>query len=178
MRTYAILCAAIVAALLALFGIATAADVQLLVSPGPILDRIGAVAAAVAVGLLIADVVLPVPSSPLMIWLGAAHGWIAGAALALVGCVGAACLAFWLGRRSQHLLSQRVSARDKQRADTALRRWGPLAIAVTRPVPILAETTALVAGTSPMRWRALVIAAVAGSAPVSLAYAATGAAIW
>lgn len=177
MRPYVVLCGGVVALLLIMLGVVYVADIALLTEPAPVLDRLGAVAALIAVALLVADVALPVPSSLLMIWLGAAHGWAAGAALSLAGCLGAACLAFWLGRRSARILARRVSPIEKARADRALHRWGPLVVALSRPVPILAETTALVAGTSPMRWRALVVASLAGSAPIALLYGLIGAAL-
>jgi uncharacterized membrane protein YdjX (TVP38/TMEM64 family) len=46
---------------------------------------------------------------------------------------------------------------------------------VTRPVPILAETLAILAGTSPMRWRRMIAATFAGSLPAALIYALAGA---
>ena len=56
-----------------------------------------------------------------------------------------------------------------------LERWGALAIVVTRPVPLLAETTAVMAGASAIGWRRAALAAFAGSLPAALLYALTGA---
>jgi uncharacterized membrane protein YdjX (TVP38/TMEM64 family) len=50
-----------------------------------------------------------------------------------------------------------------------------VAIAVTRPIPILAETVAILAGGSPMTWAQLLLAALAGSLVPSAAYAWAGA---
>jgi len=50
-----------------------------------------------------------------------------------------------------------------------------LAILVTRPVPLLAETTAIVVGSSPLGWGRMALAALAGSFPGALLYALTGA---
>jgi uncharacterized membrane protein YdjX (TVP38/TMEM64 family) len=47
---------------------------------------------------------------------------------------------------------------------------------VTRPVPVLAETVAVLAGTSPLRWSVAVLAAAAGTAVPAVLYAAAGAA--
>lgn len=52
---------------------------------------------------------------------------------------------------------------------------GALAIVVTRPLPLLAETTALAAGASPLAWRPPMAAAVAGSIPAAVLYALAGA---
>ena len=45
----------------------------------------------------------------------------------------------------------------------------------TRPIPIFAETVAIVAGATGMAWSRLVIASVGGSLPAALLYALTGA---
>ena len=67
-----------------------------------------------------------------------------------------------------------MSREEKQRADSLLRRWGALAILVTRPVPLLAETTAIIAGTTTMSWQ-MTLVSVAGSLPAALIYAVVGA---
>lgn len=178
MKRHAMIVLAMMCALLALFGIAHAADISVLIDPRPAFAGLGALAAFVAVGLLIADVLLPVPSSLIMVWLGARHGWLVGASLSLAGCVGATVFAFWLGRRGGPLLERLVPRDERARVDAFLARWGVLAIAITRPVPIIAETTAVVAGASPaVGWRAMVVAAIAGSAPWAVIYGITGAAL-
>jgi uncharacterized membrane protein YdjX (TVP38/TMEM64 family) len=51
-----------------------------------------------------------------------------------------------------------------------------LAVVITRPVPLLAETTAILAGASPLGWWRVSLATLVGSLPPALLYAATGAA--
>ncbi|NVB79370.1 MAG: hypothetical protein HOV81_13330 [Kofleriaceae bacterium] len=178
MKRHAIVVLVMMCALLALFAIVQAAGIDVLIDPRPAFAGLGALAAVAAVGLLIADVLLPVPSSLVMVWLGASQGWLAGAALSLVGCVGATVFAFWLGRRGGPLFERLVPRDERARADAFLARWGVLAIAVTRPVPIIAETTAVVAGASPaVRWRGMLIAAIAGCAPWAVIYGLSGAAL-
>jgi uncharacterized membrane protein YdjX (TVP38/TMEM64 family) len=133
-----------------------------------------AFAALVGVGLLLADVLLPVPSSLVMVLHGALFGLALGTVLSLVGSVGAALVAFGIGRRGGPLLGRLVSADERARADHLLERWGALAILVTRPVPLLAEATAILAGASPMPWRRAALAALLGTLPVALLYAAVG----
>jgi uncharacterized membrane protein YdjX (TVP38/TMEM64 family) len=48
-------------------------------------------------------------------------------------------------------------------------------VVATRAVPVLAETVAVLAGTSSMRWSVLIGAGAAGSAVPALLYAAAGA---
>jgi uncharacterized membrane protein YdjX (TVP38/TMEM64 family) len=124
---------------------------------------------------LVADVALPVPSSLVMIAHGALFGVVIGTLLSLVGSTGAALAGFAIGRRSGPLLARLVPVEELVQADCLLIRGGMLAIIVTRPVPLLAETTAIVVGTSRLGWERATLAALAGSLPGALLYALTGA---
>lgn len=160
---------------LGLFFLVEALGIPLLVEPTPWLNRGGVLAAMLGVGLLVADVLLPVPSSLIMVAHGALFGILGGTLLSLAGCLGASLFGFWLGRRGGRLLERLVSPVERERADYLLKRWGMLAIIVTRPVPLLAETIAIMAGTSRMDWGRAALAALLGSLPPSLLYALTGA---
>ena len=175
LRRYWLTIAAMLAFFLALFGIVEALGVKILTDPSAWLEHRGPLAAAVGVGLLVADVFLPVPSSVVMIAHGALFGVVAGTVLSLAGSLGAAALGFFVGRRSDRLLERLVSPAEKARADQLLQRYGALAIVVTRPIPLLAETTAIMAGASPLGWGRLLGATLAGSVPPALLYALTGA---
>jgi 3-dehydroquinate synthase len=133
-----------------------------------------ALTAAVGVGLLIVDVLLPVPSSVIMVGHGFVFGWPLGAALSLLGSVAGAAVAFWIGRRGGPLLHRLIGPDEQARADALLARWGVLAIILTRPIPMFAETVALLAGASPMRWRTLLVGSLAGNLPPALLYAIAG----
>lgn len=174
MRRYLTLAAAITTTFLALFAAVAWLGVPLLEDPRPLLDSVGGTAAVVGVGLLVADVALPVASSLVMVAHGAVFGVVVGALLSLVGSVGAALLGFGIGRRGGPLLRRLVPAAERERADVLLDRWGVLAIVATRPVPILAETVAILAGASRMRWSQAAVAAVAGSFPAAVLYALAG----
>ena len=160
---------------LGLFFLVEALGIPMLVEPTPWLNRGGVLAAALGVGLLIVDVLLPVPSSLVMVAHGALFGVVGGTLLSLVGSTGAAMFGFWLGRRGGRLLERLVPLDERERADYLLKRWGTLAIIVTRPVPLLAETVAIMAGTSRMGWGRAALAALAGGLPPALLYALTGA---
>lgn len=125
--------------------------------------------AAVGVVLLLADVLLPVPSSVVMIFLGAAVGFPAGATLSWLATTASAGLAFAIGRRMRR-------ARPPAALERRLRSHGVLVIAVTRPVPVLAETTAVAAGMVPsLTWRRMLVGSLAGTLPPALLFAAAGA---
>lgn len=160
-----------------LFVIVDALGVPLLSDPTPWMKHGGVVAGTLGVGLLIADVVLPVPSSLVMVAHGALFGVLWGTMLSLLGSVGAAVFAFAIGRRGGKFMERVVTADERARASNVLERWGTLAIIVTRPVPLLAETVAIMAGASSMSWRSVIAASFAGSLPPALLYALTGAAV-
>ncbi|HSE16446.1 MAG TPA: VTT domain-containing protein [Pyrinomonadaceae bacterium] len=177
MKRYLLTVVALIALFTILFVIVEALGVPLLSDPTPWMKHGGVAAASIGVGLLIADVVLPVPSSIVMVAHGALFGVLWGTMLSLVGSVGAAVFAFAIGRRGGALLERVVTPAERARASNILARWGTLAIIVTRPVPLLAETVAIMAGASSMTWRAIIVASIAGSLPPALLYALTGAAV-
>lgn len=175
MKRYWILMASMMAVFLALFLVVEALGIPLLTDPDPWLSRGGMVAAIVGVGLLIGDIVLPVPATLVMIAHGALFGVAVGTLVSLAGGLGAGLLGFLLGRRGGPLLDRLMSGEERRRADAMLAEWGDLAVIVTRPVPIVAETVAILAGASTMSWRRMVLAAFAGCLPAAAIYAVTGA---
>jgi uncharacterized membrane protein YdjX (TVP38/TMEM64 family) len=177
MKRYWQISAAMVGVFLALFGLASALGLDVLTEdPTPWMSRGGqGLAAAVGVGLLLADVLLPVPSSVVMVLHGTWFGVLGGTLLSLLGSVGAAAFGFWIGRRSDGALNRWMTPEERQRGDALLDRWGAVAIALTRPLPMLAETVTILAGTSPMSWTRLLLSAALGSLPPALVYAVTGA---
>ena len=165
------------ALLLVVFVVVEMLGVPLLTDPSPWMNEGGALAACVGTGLLISDVLLPVPSSLIMVANGALFGVFWGSLLSLLGSIGAALCGFAIGRKGGRLLDRFVTEEERRHVDMILRRWGVLAIIMTRPVPILAETVAIVAGTSSLGWWNMALAALTGSLPPALLYAITGASI-
>ncbi|HEX5703946.1 MAG TPA: VTT domain-containing protein [Pyrinomonadaceae bacterium] len=177
MKRYLLFMAALIGCFMILFFIVEALGVPLLSDPTLWMKQGGVLAAALGVGLLMVDVLLPVPSSLVMVAHGAFFGVVVGTLLSLLGSVGAALFGFALGRSGGKVLERLVTPAERARADNLLARWGALAIIVTRPVPMLAETVAITAGTSGMSWRSVTCASLAGSLPPALVYALTGAAV-
>jgi uncharacterized membrane protein YdjX (TVP38/TMEM64 family) len=175
-RGYGLVVAALAGTSLLLFAVVEAVGVPLLTDPLPTLRAAGALAAVLGVALLVADVAVPVPASLVMLAHGALFGLLPGAALSLLGGVGATAVGFAVGRRGRGLVDRVTTPAQRRRADRLLARWGALAIVVTRPVPVLAETVAVLAGTSPLRWPAALLAATVGTAVPAVLYAAAGAA--
>jgi uncharacterized membrane protein YdjX (TVP38/TMEM64 family) len=175
-RHYLFSAAVVLAFFLVLFLVAEAAGVPLLEDPTPWLERAGWLSAVVGVSLLAVDVLLPIPSNVIMVAHGALFGTVVGTLLSLAGSMLAAAAGFWIGRRGGPLLALAVPAEERARANTLLERWGALAILVSRPLPLLAETITVLAGASPLGWGRAMLAAFVGSLPPCLFYAWAGAA--
>jgi uncharacterized membrane protein YdjX (TVP38/TMEM64 family) len=174
-RGYAVAACVLASAMLALFGLAQALDVPLLADESPDIGRANAGAAATSFALLALDVVLPVPSSAVMVANGALFGWPAGAALSLSASIAAALLGGVIGRRGGPLLQRLVAPAPRARVMRAIEQHGALVIVVTRPVPIVAETAAILAGAAGMPLGRLAAAAAIGALPPAVAYALAGA---
>ena len=175
MRRYALVIFGMMAFFVGLLFLVEALGLRPLTDPSPWLGRGGVLAAGVGVGLLVADVALPVPSSLVMSAHGALFGVTLGASLSLAGSLGATLVGFAVGRRGGPLLAKLVTPEERARVDRLLANYGALAVLVTRPVPILAETTAILAGASPVSWGRAAAAGLLGSLPPALLYALTGA---
>ncbi len=123
-------------------------------------------------GLLVADLVLPVPATGVMSALGTVYGFWAGW---LIGATGSA-LAGVVGYAAVRIGGDRIAARlagpEEMRDFRSLfDRWGGLAIIASRALPILPEVMAVLAGLAGMRFRLFLAAMLAGTIPVSGLYA-------
>lgn len=175
MRRYLWISLALAGTFLACFAIAEALGVPLLTDPMPMLRKAGPLAGVIGVALLIADVVLPVPSSVIMIAHGAIFGVWIGSLLSLIGSVGCSLAGFAMGRAGRETVRRFVTDEEYARASRLLDRWGMAGIVATRPVPILAEVMSIIAGTTPsMSWWQITISSIAGSLPPAIAYAVAG----
>jgi uncharacterized membrane protein YdjX (TVP38/TMEM64 family) len=173
---YLLLVGTLLALFLLLFGVTKALPVPVLTDPAVTLGAADVSAAVLGIGLLVTDVVLPVPSSLVMITHGALFGPVLGAGLSLVGAVGATLTGYGLGHWGGRPLVGRIcSKQDRRRAEALVRRWGLLVMTASRPVPLLAETIAVVAGTSSLGLVRTAVAALLGALPGALLYGAAGA---
>jgi len=152
------------------FGIQTDALVQSWIT------NAGAGSALTIMALLAADLFLPIPSSLIMVLSGAAFGVMGGALLGLVGSIGGEWLGFELVRRYGRRASAAIVGDEEiERLSRAFARHGLAAVAVTRALPVVMETTSVVAGLSSMTRSAFLIGSFIGTAPIVLVYAYAGA---
>jgi len=134
-----------------------------------------ATVAAIVVGLLAVDILLPVPSSVVSTFAGSTLGFAAGTAASWLGMTAGAVLAFvlarFLGRPAALWLSGRE---DLDRVDALSRRYGPAVLVLTRPVPVLAEASLLLLGSSRLPWRWFLLPVLLSNLGIAAIYAALG----
>ncbi len=139
------------------------------------IEHAGTGSAIAVVALLATDLVLPVPSSFVMVLSGAAFGPLWGSALSLLGSVGGGWLGFELVRRYGRRVSGRlVDDRELRPLEQMYKRHGVAVIVISRGLPILMESMSIVAGLSQMNRATFLLASLAGTAPVVVVYAYVG----
>lgn len=135
----------------------------------------GAAGLVIGVALLVLDVVLPVPSSIIMIANGAVYGPWLGTAASLAGGLGATMFGYYIGRRGEKTALKFISQTELEKGAAFFKRWGILAVIMTRPVPLMSETIAVMAGLAGWgAWRTALYA-LTGYLPVCIIYALSGA---
>jgi uncharacterized membrane protein YdjX (TVP38/TMEM64 family) len=127
------------------------------------------------IALLLADLVLPVPGTVVMSALGFIYGpWIGGLIAAsgsfMAGMTGyAACRC--MGERAALWL---LGAKDFGRGQELFQRFGGLAVATSRALPIFPEIIACMAGLVRMPLKVFMLALGIGCLPMGMAFAWIG----
>jgi uncharacterized membrane protein YdjX (TVP38/TMEM64 family) len=166
----------VVVAMLLLFFVVQALQLPFLVEDTSfLLSQKKWVAASAGIGLLIVDVIAPVPSSIIMLANGMLFGAILGTLLSVVGGFGAALAGYWIGTRGERFGKRWLGDESLQRANAFFRNYGMMAVIVSRPIPILAEAVSIIAGISRMPARKFFPAALLGLLPTAIIYAVAGA---
>ena len=135
--------------------------------PAPVL-------AAAEIGVLAADILLPVPSSLVTTLGGASLGLAAGTACGWLGMTLGSLAGWLLGRIAGHRGLAAVDRSTREAIETRERRFGPLVVVLTRPLPILAEAAALLAGATGMPWSTFLAAAAPANLAIAFAWSLAG----
>lgn len=176
MKRYAIVALGIATLILISFLLVEALGIATLTDPSQDIRAGGWIAALIGGGLLLADVFIPIPSSVIMIAHGAAFGVFGGFLLSFAASVGGAMIGWWVGHKGSPLMNRMVTPRERRQANAFILRYGVLAIIISRLLPIVAETVAIMAGTTDIGWRRMLVATSIGAVPPALIYAIAGSA--
>ena len=140
------------------------------------MGKFGAGAGLAGVGLLVADILLPIPSTIVMSALGLVYGTLIGGLYAGLGSMLAGLIAYafcrWFGRPA----ALRIAGEDGLRQGEAFFEGGGAWLVLSsRWLPILPEAVACLAGLVKMPFRTFVVSLACGSLPMGFAFAAIGA---
>lgn len=140
------------------------------------IEGAGSWAWAAGIGLLAADLVLPVPGTVVMSALGWIYGSAAGGLVASAGLVTGGLCGYGLGR----LIGERAARKllgdaDFEKGRLLFARGGGWMIALSRALPILPEALSCTAGLVRMPFARFVISLVCGSIPTGFLFAWIGA---
>jgi uncharacterized membrane protein YdjX (TVP38/TMEM64 family) len=131
--------------------------------------------AAAVVGILAADVLFPVPSGPVMTLAGAHLGILPAIAVSWIGLMLGSLIAYLIGRHAgRPILARFISDRDLADLDVTGRRHSLWVLLVTRPLPILAEASAIVAGIMRTPWWLFLAAIGVGNFVCSILFCTLG----
>ncbi|MDT8391269.1 MAG: VTT domain-containing protein [Lentisphaeria bacterium] len=132
--------------------------------------------AGAVIGLLVVDILLPVPSSVVMILSGRLLGFSLGGSVSFAGALLAALLGFFGCRwGGQTVFTKLVGHRDGVKVKQWFEEYGVIAIILSRPVPMLTEILSCLAGLSKVNPATFISAAVLGTLPVCFVYSWFGA---
>lgn len=130
---------------------------------------------AFGIGLLVGDLVLPIPATGIMAALGSVYGIFPGALISVAGSAGAGITGYTLarivGKRGTRLLA---SDEEIERFQTVFNRWGGSAIIISRIMPILPEVMTILAGFAKMNTGRFLAALFLGTVPTCFLFAYLG----
>lgn len=130
---------------------------------------------AAGIGLILSDIVLPVPSTAVMAALGVLYGPVLGGLISALGAILAGSLGYWLCRAFGGGLARRIAGANAiAEAQALFRRWGFGLIVISRWMPVLPETVAFMAGLIRVPFPRFLLALTAGSVPLGVVFATAG----
>lgn len=174
MKKVLLLSAGLAFILLVFFGMAIAMDVPIFTNPRSIQGQGGWWSVLISSVLLISDILFPVPSSIIMITNGALFGIVNGCLVSLLGGVLASMTGWLLGKMNKKAVDKFIGPNGLREADSFIKKWGSLAIILSRPIPVLAETVAIVSGSLVVSPVKMTLYSIAGLLPACLLYAYSG----
>jgi uncharacterized membrane protein YdjX (TVP38/TMEM64 family) len=129
------------------------------------------------IAVLMSDLVLPIPATPIMAAAGYLYGPIVGGVISAAGSFCAGMLGYGLCRLfGRGLAAWLAGEKELAQHETVFQRSGPWLVAASRWLPLLPEVVSCLAGLTRMPLRIFAVALACGSLPLGLVYAAIGAA--
>ena len=127
--------------------------------------------AVLVVAALTFDVLLPIPASLVSLAAAVLIGGVAGWTVLFAGLMCSSLFGYWVGMVADDVLLDRlVSRRNKKRMHLMRTRWGHATIILMRPVPVMAEVTAILAGVDRVNFPVYCVLCLVANAGVATIY--------
>jgi uncharacterized membrane protein YdjX (TVP38/TMEM64 family) len=139
------------------------------------MEQYGRWAWLAGIALLVADIVLPIPSTVVMSALGWMYGWWWGGWICTAGSMLSGIVAYVMCRVLGRPAARWIAGEDGlARGEELFAKGGGWLVALSRWTPVLPEAVACLAGIVRMPWRTFLVALTCGSLPLGFAFASIG----
>jgi len=136
------------------------------------LNSLGAWSWIVAVGLMIADILLPIPNTLIITLMGQSYGPFVGGLIGTLGSFSAGVIAYGMTRMLGRRFANWLLGDELKSAEKFFYQSGSFAVACSRWLPLLPEAISCMAGLARMPFGKYCVALLCGSVPMCFAYAA------
>ena len=133
--------------------------------------------AGMVIGFLLSiDIVAPIPSSIVSTAGGYFLGFMEGTIISLVGMTVSCLIGYWVGAKFGRAAVERlVDQKEISRLESLQKKYGDWILIISRSVPLLAETSVLLAGIGHMRLSRFILMVAVSNLGISVVSAAVGA---
>lgn len=139
------------------------------------MEQFGSWAWLAGMVLLVADILLPIPSTVVMSALGLMYGWLWGGVICTAGSVLSGVVAYGSCRLLGRPAARWIAGEEGlSRGEEVFATGGGWLVALSRWTPVLPEAVACLAGLMRMRWSTFLLALMCGSLPLGFTFAAIG----
>jgi len=129
------------------------------------------------IALLVSDLFLPIPATPVMSAAGYVYGTLLGGLISAAGSFLAGLTGYGLCRLFGRKIAVRLAGEQEMKDHQQLfQRSGPWLVAASRWLPLLPEVISCLAGLTRMPARVFMAALACGAVPMGFVYAAIGSA--
>lgn len=129
---------------------------------------------AIGIGLLVADIFIPIPTTAIIAGLGIIYGPVFGAFVAIIGSLMAAVSGYAIGRWLGRPIAQGFLGDAMAGGERIFAAYGGWIVAASRWLPVLPEVVSMVAGVSRFHFATFFFAALCGVIPFCIVFAIVG----
>ncbi len=150
---------------------------QVFVNSGAVsfLERYGSFAWAIAIGLLVADLAFPIPTSAVMAALGMIYGPFVGGVVAALGSIVSGLVGYLLCRHLGRPVALWLNGEQGMlKGEQIFSDIGGWLVAMSRWLPVVSEVVACMAGLSRMQFSIFLTALICGSVPLGFTFSTIG----